>query len=111
MVKNTKGHGTALERTIVTELQERLCAFRRLGRRGGYVGPRLRGQRQDGGQEMYSGGTVYAQVPDWLVWGGGVQDEAQWAVMDAGRKVLRSAGDTEDVRSPVASQEAARAPW
>lgn len=36
--------------------------------------------------------------------GRGVQDEARWAVMDTGRKVLRSAGDTEDVESSGQSE-------
>lgn len=48
-----------------------------------------------------------ALMSDWH--GRGVQDEARWAVMDTGRrrngrKLLRSAGDTGDVRSPLASQ-------
>lgn len=42
-------------------------------------------------------------VPDGV---GGVQDEARWAITDTGRerngrKMLRSAGDMEDVRSPL----------
>lgn len=50
-----------------------------------------------------------ARVSDWLGEGVSSQDEARWAVTDTGRRrngreLLRSAGDTEDVRSPLTSQ-------
>lgn len=50
-----------------------------------------------------------ARVSDWLGEGVSSQDEARWVVTDTGRRrngreLLRSAGDTEDVRSPLTSQ-------